>query len=86
MVPTKRSYILQQKKAADLFKYVWPFRGHQALKGYRLTQNKMQNDALFQGTLAAGKVVERRLLSSLEKNIQFQHGGSQWVLQGNLEC
>ena len=71
MVPTKRSYILQQKKAADLFKYVWPFRGHQAL-----TQNKMQNDALFQGTLAAGKVVERRLLSSLEKNIQFQHGGS----------
>ena len=32
---TKRSHILKHKlKAAALFKYVWLFSGHQALKGY----------------------------------------------------
>ena len=32
MVSTKRSYILKLS-TAGLFKYVWPFSGHQALKG-----------------------------------------------------
>ena len=32
---TKRSHKLKQLKAAGLFKYVPPFSGHQAIKGYK---------------------------------------------------
>ena len=29
---------LNHRKTANLFKYVWPFREHQALKGWKVSQ------------------------------------------------
>ena len=39
---TKRSYILKKISAASFFKYVWPFSGHQTLKGWPFDYDYMK--------------------------------------------
>ena len=48
---TKSSYILKlqvQTAAAALFKYVWPFIGHQALKTKKTNENINANGRMMQ--------------------------------------
>ena len=69
---TKKSHILQQtcNKAAGLFKYVWPFCYHQALKGWRdnwyilieFSFSKPRAPLLYQNSTV--KVLELQILKS----------------------